>query len=241
MAGRKQLQENYENALFALLMDEVATAEGKQAIERNEELKRGSGVRLPKGMERRNLKAIRAHFTKKKAKNAGRYAVKGLGRLMMAVGIIAILFTTAFATSETVRANTLNLVIKVFGESTDFQLTQSAPESGPSTITAGWLPAGFTLTEQGVDDLSAWKMYGNSKGEFIHIACTEGGGVTLSVDTEDATAQRAEINGNNAFISKQDDLTTITWSLGNREKWIVLASNFTALDDLLHVAQEITF
>ncbi len=241
MADQKQLQENYENALFALLMNEVATAEGKQAIERNKQLQQGSGAQLPEGMERRNLKVIRAHFTKKKAKAAGRYAVKGLGRLMMAVGIITVLFTTAFAASETVRLNTLNLVIEVFGESTDFQLTQSAPEGGPSTLSAGWLPAGFTLTEQNVSSASSWQTYENQSGNFIRIEYSESDGMTLCVDTEDAAAQGIEINGNQAFISKQDDLTTITWSLPDKEKFLVLASNITALDDLLHIAQEITF
>ncbi len=241
MADQKQLQENYENALFALLMNEVATAEGKQAIERNKQLQQGSGAQLPEGMERRNLKVIRAHFTKKKAKAAGRYAVKGLGRLMMAVGIITVLFTTAFAASETVRANTLNLVIRVFGESTDFQLTQSAPESGPDTITAGWLPAGFTLTEQNMSNMSTRLMYENANGDFIRIAYTDGDGITLSVDTEDAAAQDIEINGRQAFISNEDDYTMITWSLPDKEKFIVLSSNITALDDLLHIAQEITF
>lgn len=241
MAGRKQLQENYENALFALLMDEVATAEGKRAIERNEQLKQGPGVHLPEGMENRQLKALRTHFTRKKAKAAGRCAIKGLGRLMTVVGIIAVLFTTAFATSETVRANTLNLVITVFGESTDFQFTQSSPESKPSTIAAGWLPAGFALTKQSVSNVSTRLMYENANGDFIQIVCTDGDGTTLSVDTEGATARRAEINGNQAFISKEDDYTMITWSLPDKEKFVVLSSNITVSDDLLHVAQEVTF
>ncbi len=241
MADQKQLQENYENALFALLMNEVATAEGKQAIERNKQLQQGSGVQLPEGMERRNLKVIHAHFTKKKAKAAGRHAVKGLGRLMMAVGIITVLFTTAFAASETVRANTLNLVIRVFGESTDFQLTQSVPEVGPDTITAGWLPAGFTLTEQGENGISTWQIHKNTSGDFIRIEYSDSDGTTLCIDTEDAATQGIEINGRQAFISKQDDLTTITWSLPDKEKFLVLASNITALDDLLHIAQEINF
>ena len=49
MTKREQLIEQYEDALFALLMDSVAEEEGKQALELNERLKadpaaRGAGV-----------------------------------------------------------------------------------------------------------------------------------------------------------------------------------------------------
>lgn len=50
MTNHERLTEQYEDALFALLMDSVAEEEGKQALELNERLKadpaaRGAGVR----------------------------------------------------------------------------------------------------------------------------------------------------------------------------------------------------
>ena len=40
MTRREKLQEQYEDALFALLMDDLAVEEGKKAYEENERLKR---------------------------------------------------------------------------------------------------------------------------------------------------------------------------------------------------------
>ena len=39
MTNHERLTEQYEDALFALLMDSVAEEEGKQALELNERLK----------------------------------------------------------------------------------------------------------------------------------------------------------------------------------------------------------
>ena len=39
MTKREQLREEYEDALFALMMDEFAVAEGEKALEENVRLK----------------------------------------------------------------------------------------------------------------------------------------------------------------------------------------------------------
>ncbi len=39
MTQREQLRDNYEDALFALLMDEFAEREGERLLEKNERLK----------------------------------------------------------------------------------------------------------------------------------------------------------------------------------------------------------
>lgn len=41
MTRREKLQEQYEDALFALLMDDLAVEEGKKAYEENKRLKSG--------------------------------------------------------------------------------------------------------------------------------------------------------------------------------------------------------
>lgn len=241
MQDRNQLYENYENALFAFLMDGLADAQGMQAIEKSEQLQGGSTAVLPEGMEQRQLKAIRKRFAKKKVQLAGHYTVKAAGRLMMALGITALLFTSVFATSEAVRVNTLNLVIEVFGESTDFQFMQGPVANASPTIEARWLPSGFPLVKQGENEIAAWQIYENSIGDFVRMECTNGDGTVLAVDTEGATTVSSEINGNDALISQEDGITQIMWAVRNEGKFVVLTSSLTDLDTLLHIAREINF
>lgn len=47
MTRREKLQEQYEDALFALLMDDLAVEEGKKAYEENERLKADSSFEVP--------------------------------------------------------------------------------------------------------------------------------------------------------------------------------------------------
>ena len=50
MTKREQLIEQYEDALFALLMDSVAEEEGKQALELNERLKADPAAEVPESV-----------------------------------------------------------------------------------------------------------------------------------------------------------------------------------------------
>lgn len=241
MPSQDQLYEKYEDALLALLMDGLAEAHGKQAIEKSEQLQEDSTVALPEGMEQRHLKAIRKRFAKKNIRLASRYATKACGKLMMALGIVTVLFISAFTTSEAVRVSTLNLVVEVFGECTDFQFKRGVAEEQAPALTANWLPTGFTLTEQESNGVSIWMVYENSDGNFIQIECADGDGMVLGIDTEDATQEFAYINGNRAFVYQEDDSTQITWAIADRARFVVLVSNLADLDSLLHVAKEIDF
>lgn len=53
MKLREQLQEEYEDTLFALMMDYVAQTEGKRLLEENERLKNDPSAQLPEDLDRR--------------------------------------------------------------------------------------------------------------------------------------------------------------------------------------------
>ena len=53
MTNHERLTEQYEDALFALLMDSVAEEEGKQALELNERLKADPAAEVPESARRR--------------------------------------------------------------------------------------------------------------------------------------------------------------------------------------------
>ena len=53
MTRREMLMEQYEDALFALIMDEVAEVEGQKAIEENQRLKESGELVIPKEVSQR--------------------------------------------------------------------------------------------------------------------------------------------------------------------------------------------
>lgn len=58
MTRREMLVERYEDALFALLMNEVAEAEGRKALEENQRLCDSGEMVIPEEVHRRCLRTI---------------------------------------------------------------------------------------------------------------------------------------------------------------------------------------
>ena len=145
MTRRENLQEQYEDALFALLMDDFAVSEGKSAIEENNRLKQDANFDIPADVRRRCLKTISKSCSKASLHHAGKILCRSFSKIAMFTMICTLLFTTAFAVSPTIRATTLNFIITIFDDRTEFEFESpiSTHESQqPYNISVGWLPNG---------------------------------------------------------------------------------------------------
>lgn len=66
MKTREQLQDEYEDALFALLMYDVAQLNGRRAGEENERLQNDPNAKVPEEVDHHCLRTICRYFFKKK-------------------------------------------------------------------------------------------------------------------------------------------------------------------------------
>lgn len=241
MNRREQIQDQYEDALFALLMDEIATMEGKKAVEENERLKNSPSAAIPEDVDRRCLQTIRRHFAKQRAYAVGRSTLGVMKRVVMVAGLAAILFTGVFAVSETVRINTLNLVIEAFDTNTTFRFTNQSEGVFPQ-INVGWLPEGFTLDSHGYDKTSTWYQYSKkAEDKLIYINWAETSGTTIGVDTENAEIEYVEVNGIEAMLIEKDITLQLVWTEKDNTAFITLFSTGISQDDLIHVANSLKF
>lgn len=240
MTRREKLQERYEDALFALMMEEVATLEGKKALEENERLKNDPDEAVPEEVSRRCRKTIRRQFAKRGAATAGRVTVKAFSRIALVAGICAMMFTAAFAASETVRIKTMNLVVQFFDESTDFYFASQIP-SNIYTVMADWLPDGYTLESRQEDAASSTYCYQKAENEYIYIIYTRSDGTRISVDTENAKTQNIEINGTQAMLVEKDNERQIVWSTSDKTAFIHLIANNMDGADLIHIAEQLKY
>lgn len=241
MNRRELLQDQYEDALFALLMDEIATKEGKRAIEENERLKNDPSAAIPEDVDRRCLQTIRRHFAKHRAYATGRFTVKAMKRVVMAAGIAALLFTGAFAASETVRVNTLNLAIEVFETNTTFRF-ENTSGNVPTQFSVGWLPEGYELVDQGHDNFGGmWYDYQKSENECIHIDYTVTDGTEIGVDTEDAEIEYVEVDGMKAMLIRKNGKLHLVWPSKDNTMFLAVDGTQIAQDDLIHVANSLNY
>lgn len=240
MTRREQLQEQYEDALFALMMDEVATVQGQRLLEENERLKNDPEAAVPEEVSKHCLQTIRKRFAKRSVHAAGRFTIKVFGKVAMVAGIAALLFTVTFATSETVRVNTLNLVVEVFRDRTSFSFAGDQSPKVPE-VTIGWLPNGYELKDQGKDDFEMWYIFSKSETETIQISYLLSNGTVLSVDTENARTENIEIDGMPAKLIQKGDQHHIIYATEDKTAFVSLIATGITSDDLIRVANSLEY
>lgn len=247
MTRREQLQEQYEDALFALLMDEVAESEGMKALAENERLKQDTESEVPTEVVRRCRKTIDREFAKQSVRSVGRLSWKVIHKVAIVALLGIFLFSAAFAVSEDFRVGTLNLVIDLCGEYADFSFQGSSPakmgqEATNTAFEVGWLPAGFELKEQHSGQSSDWVEYEGPNGEIINIDLSFLGPSGISgVDTEDAEVKNVIINGYEATLIVKDYIQAVIPISGQLQILYILAVGNTLNEaDVIRIAESIT-
>lgn len=229
MTRREMLVEQYEDALFALLMDEVAEAEGQKALEENQRLRESGELVIPDNLRQRCHSAIAKGFAGQELRRVGR----GVSRVVTKVALVALvgilLFTTVFATSEDFRVKTLNLVLEVFEDHTEITLAPdesiaSSVDSVVPQLTAGWLPEGFALVEEGGNSVRVWKNYlkEDTETRISIFACDlRSGG--MNFDTEEVELLPIQINGSDAFLinDTEAEIIQIMWQDDAASEWLI--------------------
>lgn len=81
MTRREMLMERYEDALFALLMNEVAEAEGRKALEENQRLCDSGEMVIPEAVHRRCLRTIARKTAQKDVRRFGRTLSKAASKV----------------------------------------------------------------------------------------------------------------------------------------------------------------
>lgn len=209
-----------------------------ELLQENERLKNDPGAEIPESVDKRCLQTIRRYFTKQTARRVGHYTVGAFKRVMMVAGLAAVLFTCAFASSETVRRNTLNLVIEVFNESTDFYFTGESVEVTP-TLKVGWVPEGYELEKQEESGPNLWYQYRKSEDEFIRFRYSTISNGVISMDTEDAKIEEVKVNGNEATLVQKENELQIGWSINDNTGFVAIISTGVSQDELLYAASQV--
>lgn len=244
MTRREMLMEQYENALFALLMDEVAESEGRKAIEENERLKERGEPVISETSRQRCMKTIARKTTQQNVKRYGRAASRVITKVAVAVLVAVLLFTTAFASSENFRIKTLNFVIDTFDDRTKFSLVEEnvehALQNSIPKISVGWIPNEFDLVDTGNDGMSIWHQYAAENGAMISVFASDLTVGGWNVDTETTEMKPIEVQGKEAYIIEDVNITQIFWRLSEYPNWMCSVSGSgIGADTLMEIAEAV--
>lgn len=217
---RSLLIDDYEDALFALLMDEVAQLEGERALALNEQLKCDPSAAVPESIQKRCKKTIRDSFAKKEFHKTVKVSKRIFRLISVAALVVIMLLTVAFAASQEFRRNTLNMIIEVFDEYGVLIFNSSSPnqmqnQSANSDIIINYnigitgLPNSYILVDGWTDDHSSFVSYSKNSGENIDIMVTLVSENNIyQFDKENTEEELIEIQGFPATLSKKTTYTS---------------------------------
>lgn len=241
MAKRTYLTDNNEDALFALLMENVSHEEGIKAIEENKRLKNDPDAELPIDLQNKCVQTIRKNFRKGQTRKAKRTALKIANRIAVAILTCILLATVAFAVSEEVRVKVLNWVSETFEDHTEFQwgAQDTIEESAIPRFTAKWLPDGFVLQTSEIDGHAVIEQYvgPDEKESYVMIMMTQFLGGEYNSDTEEANIASVKINGYDATIVEKDNTIQVIWTCEN--VIIQILSENINLSQIIKIAENI--
>lgn len=256
MTRHEKLLENYEDALFALLMDEVAEQEGKRFLEENEQLRQNPEAIIPDEVNERCLKTIKRSFAKKRRREVSHSAYGIFTHIAVFSLAVVILVGTAYAAFPEMRIRTLNLMIEVSDVASSLSLVQEDSHSSDSNNETGItrdekmlsgyrlpkIPSEFVIIDEVCLTRSSWIEYRNDLGNTIWISIDAATGMTVNRDTEEAQdVENIQIHGYDGLLIIKGDGIDITWGDTDQNNFITVHCTGINRATVLSYAESIEF
>ena len=244
MTHHEKLVERYEDALFALMMEDAAETEGEKLQELNEQLKRDPTAEIPKELDERCIRTIRTEFRKKNFRSARRGAVRVFRVVSAATLIMMLLFTTAFAASPSFRTQTLTALVEMFDDHGEIRFSDAANSDKTYKMNIAWMPEGYqTEFEEFHERRMIISAEGKNGGSLDIVATAISESRSYSFDTEGAIEEPATVQGNEATVyqmkTEDGDKITVLWT--DMEKgWIVRVTGYNiSKEDMLRISENV--
>jgi len=241
---QNELWERYEDAMFTLLMDEVAHQEGQEQLEWKKQLNDDPSAALPEEVRKKGEQTIRKAFAAQSRRSARHVGFRIFQRIAVAVMLVLLTAVCAFAAFPEIRTGILNMIADVYEDHTDFSFTTNASKSDPASaynVELAWIPDGFEVSEEGSHYSTAWKTYENGNGAILYIAESSVDNRTMTVDTEDAEVNQVTIQGyEGTMVQKSaDEWTCIIFTVPEKNMVVYIDSEFIEAEETLKVAENI--
>ena len=244
MTQKEQLWENYEDAVFAILLDAVAEQEGEKGLQLMEELEHDPSAQVPEEVQKRAEKTIRKAFAAQSRRSARHVGFRMFQRIAVAVMIVILTAVCAFAAFPEVRAGILNVIAQEYEDHTDISFSTTSSNEYPAAeydVELGWIPEGFTMTQDETEYSSALKLYEREDGATLSVVASSAEGRTTSVDTEDAKVTSVTIQGYDGTLVEKDDVqwVCIIFVVPEKNMMVCIDSEYIPVNQTIEVAENL--
>jgi hypothetical protein len=242
----RQLEENYEEAAFELMMYRMMKSKGEELLEENRRLEEDPDFHVPEELDDKVIKLIDRKLAQKNRAVFLNSFGKVVSRVAVVFLVLAIMFAIPFSTARAFRTATLEYLIKIFDDSTHFQKkeTTKIDETLGMKRYPLWLPD------------AKWELISLQNEEDIYsISLNSDNGICLMYeeiysevgvlyDTENAdTRDDIVVQGFPAMSIAKDDMIIVFWTDETRDAFCTLTLcgniNQISLDTAVLIAEKI--
>lgn len=240
------LREQYEDALFTLLMDEYAEETGEKLLD---EFNHSESAEMPAALDEKCRKMIRQHFARQKNKIRIRKTLRFIGKSVATIVVTFGLASTLFFSVDAIRVPVLNFLLE---HQKGYLLVSKFPESSSITVnpqdqlpqdptSLGFLlPEGYKLLKYTSKTSGTFFVcYTNEAGDIVQLQTVLDNGKFI-IDTENAVTESVTISGYEGTLIQKDGFDLV-WHVPEAGLiYKLYASNLTR-DEVLQIALAIAY
>lgn len=242
MTKQEMLYEQYNDALFRLLMHSVAQHQGQQYQEENQALKAQEGG-PSETAKRRCLRTISRQVRRGHARAAARTASRVLSKAAVVMLLVISCLTAAFAVSPVFRSDALRWAVATFGDHAEYRFNQTEGGVQYQGIEVGWLPEGYELVESDVTSVTMSRLYTKSDTNMEHriklqIIAFDGDDI-FKIDTEADQVYQVSVQNTLATVIQREGSIQITWMYPESNCIVMLYGDNISAETALRIAQNV--
>ena len=242
MTKQEMLYEQYNDALFRLLMHSVAQHQGQQYQEENQALKAQEGG-PSETAKRRCLRTISRQVRRGRARAAARTASRVLSKAAVVMLLVISCLTAAFAVSPVFRSDALRWAVATFGDHAEYRFNQTEGGVQYQGIEVGWLPEGYELVESRTANRMTSQLYlelsdGVEPSVKIQVMNFSDAGI-FKVDTEADQVYQVSVQNTLATVIQREGSIQLTWMYPESNCIVMLYGDNISTETALRIAQSI--
>ncbi len=233
----QKLREDYEHALFKLVVHAAAEKEGEGLLGEKAALELHPSPAALQRFEQRLNAELRP------AKR--RFLWTAPKKIAVAMLAVVIVFLTAMTTVQAFRVRVMSLWTDIQPQSATFWLRENDSNIESENLVINWtkayvptyIPAGYETRHIEISKLRKEIIYMQGESQIKYMELLESN--NLTINTEDAShIETVDINGARGMLIASDDLVTIVWNVDER---MFLVQAPTDIDTALAVARGVKY
>lgn len=236
---KQELVEQYDDAAFALMMDEYAEEEGEKLLKEFEAaMAAGEVPDVPESLDERCRNSIKSEFAKRHRKTKltrfRHIAAKAAVVMLVLVGVAA----TTIGSVDALRVPFLNFWVEHFERHSTFAFDDSESPQSDRDLLSPLIPDDYQpIVVQEDDNGLSTLVYQNSNDQFIQFAVTLADG-EFKYDSEDAIYEELKLLNHRAYLLEENGYQMIWLDETNGLIYSVLATEFNR-DEFVAFCQNI--